>query len=81
MKARLRVLVAALLVAVAALSVAATAGARSTTTKDSGKQLTGYFIQWGVYSGFEVKNVDTSGSADKLTQLNYAFSNAAPDAS
>jgi chitinase len=80
MHARSRALVAAVLVAVLALTVGTAANARN-TKQDSGKQLTGYFIQWGVYSGFEVKNVDTSGDASKLTQLNYAFSNAAPDSS
>src|SRR3954454_231456 len=78
MKVRLRVFAVLALVAVAGLVIATTAGAK--TAKDSKKQLTGYFIQWGVYSGFEVNNVQTSGAANRLTQLNYAFSNAAPDA-
>jgi chitinase len=47
-----------------------------------GKELVGYYIQWGLYGrGYTVKNVETSGSADRLTVLNYAFGNVAPDAS
>jgi chitinase len=40
----------------------------------------GYYIQWGVYGrGFFVKNLDTSGEAAKLTDLDYAFANVAPE--
>ncbi|UYM05171.1 glycoside hydrolase family 18 protein [Solicola gregarius] len=36
----------------------------------------GYFTEWGVYDrDFHVKNLETSGSADKLTHINYAFGN------
>jgi chitinase len=36
----------------------------------------GYFVQWGVYGRqYFVKNIVTSGSAAKLTHLNYAFGN------
>ncbi|HVV10188.1 MAG TPA: glycoside hydrolase family 18 protein [Amycolatopsis sp.] len=36
----------------------------------------GYFTEWGVYDrDYQVKNVETSGSAGKLTDLNYAFGN------
>jgi chitinase len=36
----------------------------------------GYFVDWGVYQrNYHVKNIETSGSADKLTHLNYAFGN------
>ncbi len=45
------------------------------------KQLVGYFTEWGIYGrNYLVKNIVTGGSADKLTTLNYAFANAAPDA-
>ena len=41
----------------------------------------GYFIQWGIYGrAFYVKNLDTSGSAARLTHINYAFANVAPEA-
>ncbi|WP_055590607.1 glycoside hydrolase family 18 protein [Peterkaempfera griseoplana] len=42
-------------------------------------QRVGYFTQWGIYSGFSAKNVATSGQADKLTVLNYAFGNVSAD--
>ncbi|MDT7724448.1 MAG: chitinase [Actinomycetota bacterium] len=36
----------------------------------------GYFAQWGVYGrNYHVKNIETSGSASKLTHINYAFGN------
>lgn len=36
----------------------------------------GYFTQWGVYGrAFNVKNIDTSGAAARLTHINYAFAN------
>jgi GH18 family chitinase len=52
-----------------------TAGARA---HDS--QVVGYFIEWGVYGrNYKVKDVKTSGSAERLTVINYAFGNVAPD--
>lgn len=45
------------------------------------KEVVGYFIEWGVYGrNYLVKNIADSGSANKLTVINYAFANAAPDA-
>ncbi|MDX2708680.1 glycoside hydrolase family 18 protein, partial [Streptomyces sp. PA03-6a] len=36
----------------------------------------GYFAEWGVYGrNYHVKNLVTSGSASKLTHINYAFGN------
>jgi chitinase len=36
----------------------------------------GYFAEWGVYTrNYQVKNIETSGSAAKLTHLNYSFGN------
>src|SRR6476469_6441388 len=36
----------------------------------------GYFVDWGVYQrDYHVKNIETSGSASKLTHINYAFGN------
>jgi chitinase len=41
------------------------------------KKVVGYFEAWGHYQrGYWVKNIETSGSAAKLTHINYAFSNA-----
>jgi chitinase len=45
------------------------------------KEIVGYFIEWGIYGrNYLVKDIVTSGSAGKLTVINYAFANAAPDA-
>jgi chitinase len=39
-----------------------------------------YFTQWGIYGrSYFVKNVATSGSAARLTHLNYAFANVGAD--
>jgi chitinase len=41
-----------------------------------GKRVIGYFTQWGIYGrNYQVKNIDTSGSAAVLTHINYAFGN------
>ncbi|GAB3138646.1 glycosyl hydrolase family 18 protein [Amycolatopsis stemonae] len=50
----------------------------TTTPPPSGGSLknVGYFVQWGVYGrNYHVKNIETSGSASKLTHINYAFGN------
>jgi chitinase len=45
-------------------------------TQAAGDVNLGYFVQWGVYQrNYHVKNIETSGSADKLTHINYAFGN------
>jgi chitinase len=78
---------AALFAACLALAVplgATTSGAdNDARPHDGGSQLrqVGYFIQWGIYGrSFFVKNLDTSGAASKLTHINYAFGNVAPNA-
>ena len=46
------------------------------TPPPGGKKLMGYFVDWGVYArNYHVKNIDTSGSAARLTHINYAFGN------
>ncbi|WP_073948768.1 glycoside hydrolase family 18 chitinase [Streptomyces kebangsaanensis] len=36
----------------------------------------GYFTEWGIYGrNYNVKNIVTSGSASKITHINYAFGN------
>jgi chitinase len=41
---------------------------------DVAERVVGYFTDWGVYGrNYQVKNVDTSGSAAELTHLVYAF--------
>ncbi|GGR19529.1 glycoside hydrolase family 18 protein [Streptomyces netropsis] len=42
----------------------------------AGSKVVGYFTNWGVYGrNYHVKNIETSGSAAKLTHINYAFGN------
>ena len=39
-------------------------------------RMVGYFTNWGVYDrDYHVKDIQTSGSAEKLTHINYAFGN------
>ncbi|MFI9262046.1 glycoside hydrolase family 18 protein [Streptomyces sioyaensis] len=53
-----------------------TATAPRTTTAAAGDKVVGYFTNWGVYDrNYHVKNIETSGSAAKLTHINYAFGN------
>ena len=48
----------------------------SPTNGTSGKNLVGYFAEWGVYARqYFVKNIVTSGSAAKLSHILYAFGN------
>ncbi|MFJ2703378.1 glycoside hydrolase family 18 protein [Streptomyces sp. NPDC087428] len=40
----------------------------------------GYFTQWGVYGrDFQVKDLETSGTAARLTHVNYSFGNVGAD--
>jgi len=53
-----------------------TATPSCTTNCGGGSRILGYFAQWGVYQrAYHVKNIVTSGSASKLTNINYAFGN------
>ncbi|MBT2382214.1 glycoside hydrolase family 18 protein [Streptomyces sp. ISL-11] len=56
-----------------------TASAGPTADPDetaAGHHVVGYFTNWGVYGrNYHVKNIETSGSAAKLTHINYAFGN------
>lgn len=55
---------------------AASAAVTATTGDIGGNKVLGYFAEWGVYArNYRVKNIDTSGSAAKLTHINYAFGN------
>ncbi|MFJ4838954.1 glycosyl hydrolase family 18 protein [Streptomyces sp. NPDC088746] len=61
--------------------VSASVAVRTTGTTDPGpgpgdKVNLGYFTEWGVYGrNYHVKNLVTSGSAEKITHINYAFGN------
>ncbi|NGO76448.1 chitinase [Streptomyces sp. YC504] len=58
-------------------------GARAVRTTGGGgepepgdKVKLGYFVEWGVYGrNYHVKNLVSSGSAAKITHINYAFAN------
>ncbi|MFC9849252.1 glycoside hydrolase family 18 protein [Streptomyces sp. NPDC060223] len=42
----------------------------------AGSKVVGYFTEWGTYDRkYYVKNIETSGSAAKLTHINYSFGN------
>jgi chitinase len=70
--------VAVALVAAAAAVVTSASTSFGATSKDEGSgqlQRVAYFAQWKIYSGFFIKNIATSGSAQRLTTINYAFGN------
>ncbi|MEU4657002.1 glycoside hydrolase family 18 protein [Streptomyces sp. NPDC023723] len=77
---RLRGAVSALCTAVLGaglLAGAGTASAAPTAERAAaGAKTVGYFTEWGTYDRkYYVKNIETSGSAEKLTHINYAFGN------
>ncbi|WP_327685262.1 glycoside hydrolase family 18 protein [Streptomyces sp. NBC_00467] len=89
-RARLRALIAAACTAALGATLltgahAAAAGGSAPQQKTSttaaapaaaGSKVIGYFTEWGVYDrNYHVKNIQTSGSAAKLTHINYAFGN------
>ncbi|MFJ9926312.1 glycosyl hydrolase family 18 protein [Streptomyces misionensis] len=60
----------------AAVAVHTTGGGGTTPPPTSGKIKMGYFTDWGIYGrNYNVKNLVTSGSAAKITHINYAFGN------
>jgi chitinase len=70
----------ALAIGVAGLPGSADAGVVSPDHwRDNHFKRVGYFTQWGFYSGNHAKRVDTTGQADRLTHINYAFANVGPD--
>ncbi|MET8560560.1 glycoside hydrolase family 18 chitinase [Streptomyces flaveolus] len=53
-----------------------TTGGGTTPPPTGDKVKLGYFTEWGVYGrNYNVKNLVTSGSAAKITHINYAFGN------
>ena len=78
---RTRIALAGLVVLLGMAATGSTAQAQAGHDLTRSRQVVGYFIQWGIYGrNYTVKNVETSGSADRLTAINYAFGNVAPDA-
>ncbi|MEV6115448.1 glycoside hydrolase family 18 protein [Streptomyces sp. NPDC052109] len=54
----------------------ATAAAPAAPHVKAGSKVVGYFTEWGTYDRkYYVKNIETSGSAARLTHINYAFGN------
>ncbi|MER5464247.1 glycoside hydrolase family 18 protein [Streptomyces sp. NPDC002668] len=88
-RARLRALIAAACTAVLGATLItgahiASAGESAPAAKPAaapaaaaaGSKVVGYFTEWGVYDrNYHVRNIQTSGSANKLTHINYAFGN------
>ncbi|MFE5818715.1 glycoside hydrolase family 18 protein [Streptomyces sp. NPDC056479] len=80
-RARLMALVSAACAAVLGAGLLAGAGTATAEPASSprlaaGSKVVGYFTEWGTYDRkYYVKNVETSGSAAKLTHINYAFGN------
>ncbi|MBO7941251.1 glycoside hydrolase family 18 protein [Streptomyces antibioticus] len=85
-RARLRALLSA--ACCAALGAALLAGAGTATANEPAhgtshgtshanrSKVVGYFTDWGIYDRqYFVKNIETSGSAARLTHINYAFGN------
>jgi chitinase len=61
-------------------AIAPIASATADRAGKRGAEVVGYFIEWGIYArDYRVKDVKTSGSAERLTVINYAFGNVAPD--
>ncbi|ANS63843.1 chitinase [Streptomyces lincolnensis] len=55
---------------------ASAAQAQAPKAKAAGSKVVGYFTEWGTYDRkYHVKNIETSGSAARLTHINYAFGN------
>ncbi|MEU9070061.1 glycoside hydrolase family 18 chitinase [Streptomyces sp. NPDC048306] len=58
------------------VKVTTTGGGDGGNPNPGGEVKMGYFTNWGVYGrNYHVKNLVTSGSADKITHINYAFGN------
>ncbi|WP_046731964.1 glycoside hydrolase family 18 protein [Streptomyces humi] len=80
-RSRFRALLSAACCAVLGAGLLAGAGTASAATPPApqvkaGSKVVGYFTEWGTYDRkYLVKNVETSGSAAKLTHINYAFGN------
>lgn len=59
-----------------AVKVHTTGGTTTPPPTGGGKVKLGYFTEWGIYGrNYNVKNLVTSGSAAKITHINYAFGN------
>jgi chitinase len=60
--------------------VAGQSPAAMSASDDGDYKIVGYFVQWGMYArNYRVKQIVTTGSAEKLTHINYAFANVSTD--
>ncbi|MEU0729776.1 glycoside hydrolase family 18 protein [Streptomyces sp. NPDC006140] len=60
----------------AAAASTAASGPKAPGPKAAGSKVIGYFTEWGTYDRkYHVRNIETSGSAARLTHINYAFGN------
>jgi chitinase len=67
---------AGLLAGAGPASAGETAAGAAARQAAPGSKVVGYFIDWGIYGRqYYVKNIETSGSANRLTHINYAFGN------
>ncbi|MFC8080847.1 glycosyl hydrolase family 18 protein [Streptomyces sp. NPDC057137] len=58
------------------VAVRTTGGGTDPGTPPGDQVKLGYFTEWGVYDrNYHVKNLVTSGSASKITHINYSFGN------
>ncbi|GGN38005.1 glycoside hydrolase family 18 protein [Streptomyces fuscichromogenes] len=80
-RSRFRTLLSAACCAVLGAGLLAGAGTASAAAPPApqlkaGSKVVGYFTEWGTYDRrYLVKNIETSGSAAKLTHIDYAFGN------
>ncbi|MEU9480058.1 glycoside hydrolase family 18 protein [Streptomyces sp. NPDC048191] len=80
-RSRLRALVSAACTAALGAGLLAGAGPATAAAKaaphvKAGSKVVGYFTEWGTYDRkYYVRNIETSGSAARLTHINYAFGN------
>lgn len=57
-------------------SAAVTVSTQALPPPASNARVTAYFTQWGIYGrNYQVRNIETNGTADRITHLNYAFGN------
>jgi len=80
----IRVALVALALVASGVAVSAPTAAAAGPTADAAAVgdyvKVGYFTQWGIYRrNFLVRNLVTSGMAEDLTHINYAFANVGPD--
>ncbi|MFI1163940.1 glycoside hydrolase family 18 protein [Streptomyces sp. NPDC020801] len=81
-RSRCRALLSAACCAVLGAGLLAGAGTATATPSAkvtaaaAGSKVVGYFTEWGTYDRkYYVRNIETSGSAARLTHINYAFGN------